>query len=104
MKDGSQAAVRVCKCPPSAPARDMERDNIGGHTGHQGTTTSGGPQHPHLVLTLPFAHFFAIFAILSNMCAMQVYGGLPGMSGAPGPEHDTFVTIAETESGTKAWS
>ena len=70
MKDGSQAAVRACKCPPSDPARDMERDNIGGHTGHQGTTTSGGPQHPHLVLTLPCAHFFLQFLPSFQPCVL----------------------------------
>ena len=105
MKDGSQAAVRACKCPPSAPARDMERDNTpmwahwapGDHH-HWRASTSSPSINPSL------CSFFAIFAIFSTMCAMQVYGGLPGMSGAPGPKHDTFVTIAETESGTKAWS
>ena len=78
MKDGSQAAVRACKCPPSAPARDMERDNIGGHTGHQGTTTSGGPQHPHLVLTLPFAHFLQFLPSFQPcvLCKCMVDGGL----------------------------
>ena len=70
MKDGSQAAVRACKCPPSAPARDMERDNTGGHTGHQWRASTSSPSiNPSL------CSFFAIFVIFLTMCAMQVYGG-----------------------------
>ena len=56
MKDGSQAAVALhASDRPPLLARDMERDNTGGHTGHQGTTTIGGPEHSsrrHLVALL----------------------------------------------------
>ena len=74
MKDGSQAAVRACKCPPSAPARDMERDNTpmwahwapGDH--HQWRASTSSPSiYPSL------CSFFAIFAIFSTMCAMVLW-------------------------------